>query len=70
MKLKELTIAEFEEFVRKNPLGSHYQTSDYGILMSENGYDYDLIGLVSEYGEVQAASLILFKKIGLKAKIV
>lgn len=68
MKLKELTIAEFEEFVRKNPLGSHYQTSDYGILMSENGYDYDLIGLVSEYGEVQAASLILFKKIGLKAK--
>ena len=48
--------------------GSHYQTSDYGILMSEIGYDYDLIGMVNEYGEVLAASLILIKKIGLKAK--
>ena len=68
MKLKELTINEFEEFVKNNPLGSHYQTSDYGILMSEIGYDYDLIGMVNEYGEVLAASLILIKKIGLKAK--
>ena len=49
MNLKELTILEFEEFVYKSPLGSHYQTSDYGILMSEQGYDYDLIGLVNAY---------------------
>lgn len=68
MNLKELTILEFEEFVYKSPLGNHYQTSDYGILMSEQGYDYDLIGLVNEYGEVLAASLILIKKIGLKTK--
>ncbi|MCI8575618.1 MAG: aminoacyltransferase, partial [Bacilli bacterium] len=68
MNLKELTIQEFEEFVHKSPLGSHYQTSDYGILMSEQGFEYDLIGLVNEYGEVLAASLILIKKIGFKVK--
>lgn len=68
MVLKELTISEFDEFVRKNPLSSHYQTSNYGILMSERGYDYELIGLKDEQENIQAASLILFKKIGLKAK--
>jgi peptidoglycan pentaglycine glycine transferase (the first glycine) len=68
MNLKELTILEFEDFVKKSPLGNHYQTSDYGILMSEQGYDYDLLGMVDEYGEILAASLILIKKIGFKTK--
>lgn len=68
MKLKELTILEFEEFVKKNPLGNHYQTSDFGILMSEEGFEYDLIGMVDEYGEVHASALVLIKKISLKTK--
>ncbi len=68
MKLKELTIQEFEEFVYKSPLGSHYQTASYALLMSENGYDYDLIGLVDEYGNVKAASLILLKRMKINAK--
>ncbi len=68
MNIKELTIREYEEFVKKSPLGSHYQTANYALLMSELGYDYDLIGMVNEYGDLLAASLILFKKIGLKSK--
>jgi len=68
MQIKELSIQEFEEFVHKNPLGNHYQTSSYGILMGEEGYQYELIGYVDEYQNIQAASLILFKKIGLKMK--
>ncbi len=68
MKLKELTIQEFEDFTKKSPLCSHYQTSNYAIFMSENGYEYDLIGMEDEYGNLKAASLILFKKISLKLK--
>lgn len=66
--LKELSIQEFEEFIKNNPLASHYQTSNYALLMSEIGYDYELIGMKNEYGQIIAASLILFKKIGLKIK--
>ncbi len=68
MLIKELNIQEFEEFVTKNPLGSHYQSSNYALLMSEAGFDYDLIGLVDESNNIHTASLILFKKIGLKIK--
>lgn len=68
MKIKELTINEFEEFVSQNPLASHYQTSNYALLMSELGYDYELIGMVTEYGNIVAASLILLKKITAKLK--
>lgn len=68
IKIKELTIKEFDEFVKKNPLASHYQTSSYGLLMSEYGYDYELIGLIDEYNNIHAASLILTKKISWKTK--
>ncbi len=68
MNIKELTFQKFEEFVKKNPLASHYQSSDYALLMSEVGYDYDIIGLCDEQETIHAASLILFKKIGFKAK--
>lgn len=68
MKIKELTIQEFEEFIKNNPLSSHYQSANYGILMSEIGYDYELIGYFDEYQNLKAASLILFKKIGFHTK--
>lgn len=68
MKLRELTIEEFENFVKQNPLANHYQSSNYAILMSEAGYEYELIGFVDEYENIQAASLILFKKISMKIK--
>lgn len=66
--LKELSVEEFESFVKNSPLKSHYQSSSYGILMSEVGYDYDLIGYYNKENILTAASLILFKKIGFKAK--
>lgn len=68
MKIKELTINEFEEFIKNSPLASHYQTSNYALLMSELGYDYELIGMEDEYGNITAASLILLKKISVKMK--
>ena len=66
--IKELSVEEFENFVKSSPLASHFQSSNYGILMSEIGYDYDLIGYFDEQENLVAASLILFKKLGIKAK--
>lgn len=63
MHIKELSVAEFENFVNKSPLSNHYQTMNYALLMGENDYDYELIGLVDEYETIHAASLILIKKI-------
>ncbi len=63
MTLRELTVDEFTDFVNASPLGTHYQTINYAWLMGEQGFDYDLIGFVNEYGQIKAASLILLKKI-------
>lgn len=63
MHIKELSIQEFENFVDNHPLGSHYQSFNYALLMAETGYDYELIGYVDEYNNVHAASLILIKKL-------
>lgn len=63
MYIKNLSIHEFESFVEKSLLGSHYQTYEYAELMKENGFDYEFIGLVDEYNHVQGASLILIKKL-------
>lgn len=69
MKLKELSIFEFNEYAYTHPLGSYHQTTNYALLMSEHGYDYDLIGLVDEDNNIHAASLILYKKINFFIRI-
>ncbi len=66
MELKILSIEEFTNFQQNHQLSNFYQTINYAMLMAENNYDYDLIGLVDEYQNVLAASLILIKPIGIK----
>ena len=66
MTLKELNIEEFTNFQKSHPLSNFYQTINYALLMAENGFDYDLVGLVDEYENILAASLILLKPIGIK----
>lgn len=68
MRLKVLSIFEFDEFAKSHPLGTFHQSSSYGMLMSERGYDYEMIGMVDENDTIVAASLILVKKIGLFSK--
>lgn len=63
MHIKNISIHEFENFVENNILGNHYQTLNYALLMKENGFDYEFVGLVDEYNKVHAASLILINKI-------
>lgn len=64
MKIRELNIQEFKEYVESNPLKNYMQTEEYARIMGENGYNYDYIGLINDNGKIVAASLILFKKIG------
>ena len=63
MKLKDLSIFEFDEYSSNHPLGSYHQTSNYALLASEEGYDYDLVGMVDDNNNIVAASLIIYKKI-------
>ncbi len=65
MKLKKLNIFEFDEFSKNHPLGSYHQSSSFGMLMSENKFDYELIGMIDNDDNIVAASLILIKRIGL-----
>ena len=66
MTFKELNIEEFTNFQKNHPLSNFYQTINYALLMAENGFEYDLVGLVDEYDNILAASLILLKPIGIK----
>ncbi len=68
MSIRELTIDEFNAFVRNSPLGTHYQTFNYALLMGENGYEYELVGMFNEYNQLKAASLILFKNLKMHYK--
>ncbi len=61
MQLKELTIFEFNEFEKKHYLSNYAQTINYALLMTEYGFEYELIGLCDE-DKIVAASLILYKK--------
>lgn len=66
MGIRELTTHEFNEFQASHPLANYHQTINYALLMSENGYDYDLIGYVDDYDNILVAALILLKPIGIK----
>ena len=65
MKLRTLSIFEFDDYAKTHPLGSYHQTSSYAMLASEQGYEYDLLGFVDDQGKIKAASLILYKKLGM-----
>lgn len=61
MKLRDLSLLEFENFINNQELATHYQSSNYALLMAEDGYDYDFIGYVDDLNNIIAASMILFK---------
>lgn len=68
MKIKELTIQAFTEYTKNSPLRNYMQSEEYARFMGENKYNYDYVGLVDDSNVILAASLILWKKIGITAK--
>ena len=65
--IKEITMFEFDSFVNNHIYGSFYESSNYAILSSEEGYDYDYIGYFKN-NILVAASLVLIKRISLNTK--
>ncbi|MBE6140310.1 MAG: aminoacyltransferase [Firmicutes bacterium] len=61
--LKELTLNEFHEFANNHIIGNYYQSLKYALLKVEEGFEYEIIGLI-ENNQIKAAALILTKKIG------
>lgn len=68
MKICELTIQAFTEYAKNSPLRNYMQSEEYARFMGEEKYNYDYIGLVDDMGVIRAASLILWKKIGLNMR--
>ncbi len=66
MLIKELSIHEFSSYAKKHDLSNYAQSINYAILMTEYGYEYEVIGF-EENNQLIGASLILIKSInGLK----
>lgn len=66
MKIKEISFIQFDEYAKNHPLCSYHQSSNYALLMSNHGYDYDYVAYVDDNDKILAASLILYKKINRK----
>ena len=64
MKIVELKSEEFNDFSQEHALGTYCQSSLYAKIMQEAGYNIQYIGMQDNEGELVAASLILYKKIG------
>ena len=63
MQLVNLTPGEFDDFAKYHPLNNYQQSSKYARLMTNHGYDYDLIGLKNDQGQIVDAFVILKRKI-------
>ena len=65
MHIELLSIEAFQNYVKNHPLRNYCQTINYGLMMGEFDYDYELLGLVNN-DRIYAASLVLTKRIGHK----
>ena len=61
MYIKELTINEFNKFTESFPNTSIYQTSEYGIVMSNEGFSSLYIGLIDDNENIAGAALLLIE---------
>ncbi len=66
MKMIELDREKFESFVMKSPYKNYCQTANYGMVLSETGFDYSFVGYTTNENEILAAGMFLTKKIGNK----
>lgn len=62
MNIKEMSIAEFKEFVSSHFIGNFHESINYAMIKAEEGYDYEFISYGGD--EIVGAALILYKKIG------
>lgn len=63
MKIIEISKLEFDKYAYIHKNKSFYQTSQYGTLMSKNGFNDHYIALIDDKNNIIAASLILIQRI-------
>lgn len=68
MKIKTLNEKDFTKFASNHKYHNFYQTTNYGNLMKNNGFDTTYLGFYNNSNVLIGASLILYKKIFTKYK--
>jgi len=68
MKLVELAASDFDKFASTHPLRNYCQSSSYAKFMAEQGFAFEYIGYSDDTNNLVAASLMLYKKIGMGHK--
>ncbi len=68
MKIVKLTPEQFDNFSSNHPLHTYYQTSAYGNLMSQEGFDPHYYGFINDQNILIGASLVLVQKLFLGYK--
>ena len=52
MKMIEISKEKFEEFANKNSYSNYCQTANYGMVMSETGFDYSFVAYTTNDLEI------------------
>lgn len=68
MKIVKLTPEQFDNFSISHPLHTYFQTSAYGKLMSQDGFEPHYYGFTNEQNILIGATLILIQKLFLGYK--
>lgn len=68
MKIVKLSPQQFDSFSSNHPLHTYYQTSAYGNLMSDDGFEPHFYGFINDQNILIGASLILIQKLFLGYK--
>ena len=69
MRIVTLSPGQFDKFASKHRYRNYYQTSIYGNLMSNFGYNIHYLGIVNDTNKLIGATLILYKQVFMSNKI-
>lgn len=61
MKVVNLSPGQFDDFSRRHPNKSYYQTSSYGDFIKHFNFKIEYLGVVDENDNILGASLIMYK---------
>ncbi len=68
MKIITLKEEDFDAFAKKHKYKNPYQTSNYGKVMTTEGYNYHFLGFINNSNELIGATMLIYKPIFLSYK--
>ena len=69
MKIITLDEISFDKFASTHKYRNYYQTSSYGKIIKNHGFDIHYIGIIDDLGNLLGASLLLYKEVFMSYKI-